>query len=107
MKIFTLCGLAGTPPARATQQVSRMHSQRFRLREKATSRRIRGLTLQIVRKCIGDSGGRGGVIRHEVEHQLDASICRLVAELRQRPLSDQRLADGAGGDCKAGTAKRA
>src|SRR5208282_4292599 len=46
----------------------------------------------------------GGMVRHEVEHQLDAAPCQPFAESRQRRLTAQRLVDGIGGDRKAGAA---
>ena len=45
-----------------------------------------------------------GVVRHEIEQQLDAAPRQSFAELRQRRLAAQRLADGVGRDRKAGAA---
>src|SRR6516164_10697588 len=47
---------------------------------------------------------RGGMVRHEIEHQLDAAARQSLAELPQRQLPAHRLGDGVGGDRKAGAA---
>jgi hypothetical protein len=42
------------------------------------------------------------MVRHEVEQKLDAALGQPFAELRQRRLATHRVADGVGGDRKAG-----
>ena len=45
-----------------------------------------------------------GMVRHEIEHQLDVALCQPLAELRKRRVTAQCLADRVGGDREAGAA---
>ena len=44
----------------------------------------------------------GGMVRHEIEQQLDVAPRQFFAELRQRLLTAQDVTDSIGGDRKAG-----
>ena len=47
---------------------------------------------------------RRGMVRHEIQHQLDIALRESLAKLRQRRVAPNLVADRVGGDCEAGAA---